>query len=97
MNWFTTDVLLMAMLLVATDGQYPDCINCSDSEWLSTICMFVSVCVCVCVCVCVRVCVCVCMLSVYMHVCMYACICVSVCMQVCAYSCMYDHSITTIR
>ena len=89
MKWFTTDVLLIVTLIVATDGQYPDCVDCSDSEWLSTICMFVSVCV---LCVCVRVCI----LCVYMHVCMHACICVCVCMQVCAYSCMYDHSITTI-
>ena len=59
MDQLTIVVLLMVMLMVATDGQYPDCIDCSNSEWLSTMCMHVCVRACVraCVCVCVRVCV----------------------------------------
>ena len=57
MDQLTIVVLLMVMLMVATDGQYPDCIDCSNSEWLSTMCMHV--CVRACVRVCVRACVCV--------------------------------------
>ena len=86
MKWFTTDVLLMVMLMVATDGQYPDCIDCSDSEWLSTMCMHI------CVCVCVRVCVCACMLCVRVCVCARVCVhvvCVHACVYACLYMCMY--------
>ena len=57
MDQLTIVVLLMVMLMVATDGQYPDCIDCSNSEWLSTMCMYVCVRACMRACVCVCVCV----------------------------------------
>ena len=68
MNQLTIVVLLMLMLMVATNGQYPDCVDCSEGEWLSSMC----------VCVCVSVC-----LSVCLSVSLCVCVCVSVCVSVC--------------
>ena len=90
MDQLTIVVLLMVMLMVATNGQYPDCVDCSESEWLSSMCVCVCICVCACACVCACICACahacaLCVLCVCTHVYMHVsvCVCVCICVLVC--------------